>query len=287
MALLIEQAVNGLQLSMLLFLISSGLALTFGMMQVVNLAHGSLYMLGAFIGLAAHAASGSFALGLAAGALATALCGLVLEQMLFKPLYPRGFHAQALMTFGLIFFFDELVQIIWGADIKSLTVPAALDGTTLIGGATVSLYRLFLIGCGLLLALVLAGVFTGTRLGAVIRACVDDREAAESLGLQVPRVFTLVFVIGAALAGAAGFLAVPLFTAFTGMGNDTLILALVVVVLGGMRSVFGAFVGSLMVGFSLSIGQTLIAGYANAVVYVVLAVVLLVRPAGLIGGETR
>ena len=240
-------------------------------------------MIGGFVGLSTHLATGSFTLAVLGAALATALCGLFLEQILFKPLYLRGFHAQALMSFGLIFFFDELVQIVWGGDIRSLAVPDALNGTMLLAGATVSLYRLFLIGCGLTLAVSLAVVFMGTRLGAVIRACVDDREAAESLGLQVHRVFTLVFVVGAALAGIGGFLAVPLFTAYTGMGTDILILALVVVVLGGMRSVLGAFVGSLIVGFSLSVGQAFIAGYANGVVYIVLAVILLVRPGGLIG----
>ncbi|MDB6000245.1 MAG: uncharacterized protein JWP52_1944 [Rhizobacter sp.] len=279
----IEYAVNGLQAGLLLFVISAGLTLSFGLMRVVNMAHGSFYMVGAFIGLTVAQLSGSFVLGMVTAAVSAALIGLLVERTLFRRLYERGPYAQMLASLGLIFVFDELVKIIWGGDIRSIPRPAALAQSFEWAGASIEAYRLFLIALGAALSAALFMGLARTPFGLAVRAAVDDREAAELIGLRVTGLFSIVFMLGAALAGVAGFVAVPLVNAFTGMGDDILVSALVVVVVGGLGSITGSLLASLLIGYALTIGQVLIAGYAPALLYAVLAVVLLVRPNGLLG----
>ena len=279
----LEYAVNGLQAGILLFIISAGLTLSFGLMRVINMAHGSFYMLGAFIGLQASLITQSFVAGLIASAIATAMIGFLVERTLFRRLYSRGPFAQILVSFGLIFIFDELVRIIWSGDIRSLARPEALSGSYEWAGAHVEGYRLFLIAFGAVVSGVLLGCLVKTSFGITIRAAVDDRESAELLGLDVKKLFSVVFLVGSALAGMAGFVAIPLVNAFPGMGDDVLISALIVVVMGGLGSVFGSLLASLIIGFALTLGQIFFAGYAPAAMYLALGIVLMLRPLGLLG----
>jgi branched-chain amino acid transport system permease protein len=279
----LEYAVNGLQAGILLFIISAGLTLSFGLMRVINMAHGSFYMLGAFAGLQAALITHSFIAGLIASAIATALIGLAVERTLFRRLYSRGPFAQVLVSFGLIFVFDELVRIIWSGDIRSLARPVALSGSYEWAGAHVEGYRLFLIAFGAVLSGALLWGLLKTPFGINIRAAVDDRESAELLGLDVKKLFSVVFLVGSALAGMAGFVAIPLVNAFPGMGDDVLISALIVVVMGGLGSVFGSLLASLIIGFALTLGQIFFAGYAPAAMYLALGLVLMLRPLGLLG----
>jgi branched-chain amino acid transport system permease protein len=281
--MLIEYVVNGLQASLLLFIVSAGLTLSFGLMRVTNLAHGSFYMLGAFGGITAVNYSQSFTAGIICAALFSALAGLVVERFLFRRLYERGAFAQVLVSFGLIFVFDELVRIIWGGDVRSLARPLALQASYPLLGARIESYRLFLIVLGGGLSLALFWMIKGTSIGAAIRAAADDRESAELLGLDVKKLFSRVFATSAGIAGLAGFIAAPLVTAFPGMGDEVLIAALIVVVLGGVGSLLGSLLGSLIIGCALTAGQVWMAGYANSVMYVLLALVLVFRPLGLLG----
>ena len=283
MGTFIEYAVNGLQAGLLLFIISAGLTLSFGLMRVINMAHGSIYMVGAFLGLQAAVLTGSFVCGLAAAAVGSALLGLLVERTLFQRIYSRGPFAQVLVSFGLIFIFDELVRIVWGGEIRSLARPAAFSGTYEWAGAHVEGYRLFLIAFGALLSALLLIGLVKTPFGMTIRAAVNDREAAELLGVDVRRLFAIVFLVGAAVAGMAGFVAIPLVNAFPGMGDEVLISALVVVVLGGLGSVLGSLIASLLIGLALTLGQIFMAGYAPVAMYLVLGLVLLTRPHGLLG----
>lgn len=280
---LLEYAINGLQAGLLMFIISAGLTLSFGLMRVVNMAHGSLYMVGAFLGLTAAQRTGSFVLGLVVAALGSAAMGLIVERLLFRRLYARGPFAQMLVSFGLIFVLDELVRIVWGGDIRSMPRPQVLDGAFQWAGANIEAYRVFLIGLGGVLSAGLLFVLARTPFGMAVRAAVDDREAAELIGLNAKSLFSTVFMAGAALAGIAGFVAIPLVNAFPGMGDDVLVSALVIVVIGGLGSVAGSLLASLLVGFALTVGQVMVASYAPAVLYLVLGVVLLVRPNGLLG----
>jgi branched-chain amino acid transport system permease protein len=279
----LEYGVNGLQAGLLLFIISAGLTLSFGLMRVINMAHGSFYMLGAFAGLQTTLVTGSFIAGLIAAAIATALIGLAVERTLFRRLYSRGPFSQVLVSFGLIFVFDELVRIIWSGDIRSLARPAALSGSYQWAGAHLEGYRLFLIAFGAVLSIALLWGLIKTPFGVTIRAAVDDRESAELLGLDVKKLFSVVFLVGSALAGMAGFVAIPLVNAFPGMGDDVLISALIVVVMGGLGSVLGSLLASLIIGFALTLGQIFFAGYAPAAMYLALGLVLLLRPLGLLG----
>ena len=282
-ATLLEYAINGLQAGLLMFIVSAGLTLSFGLMRVVNMAHGSLYMAGAYLGLVTAQRTDSFGLGMAAAALGAGALGWAVERTLFRRLYERGPFAQMLMSFGLIFVFDETVRIVWGGDIRSLPRPEFLSYSFQWAGANIEAYRLFLIVLGVVLSTGLLLVLNRTPFGIAVKASVDDREAAELLGLRVSHLFSIVFMAGAALAGIAGFVAIPLVNAFPGMGDDVLVSALVVVVIGGLGSVAGSLLASILVGFALTMGQVFAAGYAPAVLYLVLGIVLLMRPQGLLG----
>lgn len=283
MGILLEYAINALQAGLLLFIISSGLTLSFGLMRVINMAHGSFYMVGAFVGLQVAMLSGSFVLGLVTAALGSALTGLLAERVLFQRIYARGPFAQVLVSFGLIFVFDELVRIVWGGEIRSLPRPEVLGGAMEFAGAHIEAYRLFLIGFGGVLSGLLLWALVRTPFGMMIRAAVDDRESAELLGMDVRRLFSMVFLLGSGVAGMAGFVAIPLVNAFPGMGDEVLISALIVVVMGGLGSVVGSLVASLLIGLTLTLGQIFVAGYAPVGMYVVLAIILLASPGGLMG----
>lgn len=279
----IEYLVNGLQAGLLLFVISAGLTLSFGLMRVVNMAHGSFYMVGAFAGLTVAQRTGSFVLGLAVAAASAAAVGWAIEKTLFRRLYPRGPFSQMLVSFGLIFVFDELVRIIWGGDVRSLPRPDSLSNSYEVLGASIEGYRLFLIGFAIAVSAALFLGLVRTPLGTAVRAAVDDREASELLGMKVTSVFSVVFLAGAGLAGAAGYVAIPIVNAFPGMGDDVLVSCLVVVVIGGLGSVLGSLLASILIGYALTVGQVFVAGYAPAVMYAVLTLVLLMRPHGLMG----
>ena len=283
MQIVAEQVLNALQLGILLFLIASGLSLIFGLMHVVNLAHGALYMVGAYFGITIARSGGNFYLALMVAPLLTGVLGVLVERMLLSRTYGRGMYPQVLLTLGLVFCFDELVRIIWGAQVQTLTLPRELDGAMTLLGTPVPAYRVFVVAVGLVVIVSLLLVFGKTRLGAMVRAGVDDREMAEALGINVRRVFSGVFAVGAALAGLAGAMSVPIFNAYPGMGSEILISALVVVVVGGMGSLAGALIASLLIGAATVVGQVYAAEFSTAVIYIVLVVVLLVRPQGILG----
>jgi len=283
MQIIVEQVLNALQMGVLLFLIASGLSLVFGLMHVVNLAHGALYMVGAYFGITVARGLDNFYLALLLAPLLTAMLGVVLERTLLARTYGRGMYPQVLLTLGLVFAFDELVRIIWGAPIQTLALPPGLEGTVMLFGASVPAYRVLVVVIGAVAIVALLLGFGRTRLGAMVRAGVDDREMAAALGIDVNRLFSGVFAVGSALAGLAGVLSVPIFNAYPGMGSEILISALVVVVVGGMGSLAGALIASLLIGAATVVGQIYAAEFSTAVIYLVLVVVLLVRPQGLMG----
>jgi len=280
---LFAQALNGLSYGVLLFLLSVGLTLIFGMLDVVNLAHGSFYMLGAYAGLAAIGVTGSFWVALLVAPLAVALVGVVVERACLRPLYARGALDQVLLTFGLIYLFEDLVKWIWGGRIRSIPTPALLSGPVTIWGATIPSYRLFVIAFGLAMAVMLWLLIERTRLGAVIRAGVYDAEMAAGLGINTGLVFTGVFAFGAGLAGLSGVIAGPIQSAQPPMGATILIPALIVVVVGGLGSLKGSLVGSLIIGQAETFGKAWLPGSSMLIIYVVMAAVVLLRPQGLFG----
>ncbi len=284
---LFAQALNGLSYGVLLFLLSAGLTLIFGMLDVVNLAHGSLYMLGAYAGLTLIAATGSFWLALLLAPLAVGIIGLLVERSCLRPLYRRGALDQVLLTFGLIYLFEDLVKWIWGGRIRSIPPPALFSGSVTIWGATVPSYRLFVIVFGLATALLLWLLIERTRLGAIIRAGVFDAEMASGMGINIERVFTLVFGFGAALAGLSGVIAGPIQSAQPAMGASILIPALIVVVVGGLGSLKGSLVGSLIIGQAETFGKAWLPGASMLMIYLVMAGIVLLRPQGLFGRPLR
>jgi branched-chain amino acid transport system permease protein len=296
--LIAEQGLNGLQFGLMLFLLAAGLTLVFGIMDMINLAHGSLYMLGAFIAAALVQASGSFALGVLLAIPLTALAGMVLEVVLFRRLYERDHLSQVLATFALILIFNEAVRLAWGTD-AALPIPAALSGPVeLLPGLRYPAYRLLIIGVGLLVAIFMFVLINRTRVGMLVRAGASNREMALAMGVDIKRLFTLVFGVGAGLCAVAGAMLAPLLAVQVGMGENILILAFVVIVIGGIGSVRGAFVGAVLVGMVDTIGRAFLpilfgaflppqfasaAGpaIASVAIYVLMAVVLFFKPQGL------
>lgn len=279
------QFLNGMAYSLLLFLLAIGLTLIFGMMDVMNLAHGSLYMLGAYVGLYVLTSTGQFWLALILAPIAIGILGVALELSLLRPLYRRGHLDQVLLTFGLTFVFMDLTKVAWGADVRALPPPPLLaQSIPLLSGAYPT-YRLFVIVVGLLLALSLWLFLERTRLGAIIRAGVADKEMVSGLGINIALVFTLVFGLGAALAGISGIIAGPVLGLYPGMDFQTLITTLIVVVVGGFGTIKGSFWGALLIGQAETFGKVLLPDFAMLLVFAVMAVVLLVRPSGLFGKE--
>ncbi|MES9955825.1 MAG: branched-chain amino acid ABC transporter permease [Sedimenticola sp.] len=299
MLLFIEQLLNGLQLGVMLFLMSAGLTLVFGIMQVINLAHGSLYMVGAYVAATVAQASGSFLLGLLAALPAAALVGMLMETVVLRRLYDRDHLDQVLATFGLILFFNELTRIIWGRQPLFMDVPQWLSGTVeLIPGAPYPSFRLAIILVGILVALFLYLLFTRTRLGMQIRAGASNREMVAALGVNIKLLYTLVFGLGALLAGLAGVMAGPILAVEAGMGESILILTFVVIVIGGIGSIRGALIAALMVGMVDTLGRVMLpdllrlflpaatadgagASLASMSVYILMAAILVWRPRGL------
>jgi len=286
------QCLNALQYGLLLFLIASGLTLIFGVMGVINLAHGSFYMIGAYMAYALAPALGGTA-GL--GFIATLLVGLVLavalgyalEWAFFSFLYEREHLQQVLMTYGLILVFEELRSLTLGDDVHGVAVPAWLAGSIPLGGLmSYPVYRLFISGVCVALALGLYAVLSRTRLGMRIRAGAANREMVSSLGIDVKQLFRMMFAAGVALAMLAGMLAAPVSSVYPGMGNQILIVCFVVVVIGGLGSVRGALIGALVIGEIESLGRDVLSDLASFVLFGALAVVLVVRPRGLFGAAT-
>jgi branched-subunit amino acid ABC-type transport system permease component len=284
---LFAQALNGLSYGVLLFLLSVGLTLIFGMLDIVNLAHGSFYMLGAYAGLSLIAATGSFWLAVAAAPLVVGLIGALVERSCLRPLYRRPALDQVLLTFGFIYLFEDLVKWIWGGRIRSIPTPALFSGSVTLWGATVPSYRLFVIAFGLVVAVLLWLAIERTRLGAIVRAGVFDAEMTAGMGIDIDRVFTGVFAGGAALAGLSGVIAGPIQSAYPPMGASILIPALIVVVVGGLGSLKGSLAGSLIIGQAETLGKAWLPGVSMLIIYLVMALILLFRPQGLFGRPLR
>ena len=283
------QCLNALQYGLLLFLIASGLTLIFGVMGVINLAHGSFYMVGAYMAYAlAPALGGTTALGflatLAVGVVLSVVFGYLLEWAFFSFLYEREHLQQVLMTYGLILVFEELRSLTLGDDVHGVAMPQALSGGIALGGLmSYPVYRLFISGVCVALALGMYAVISRTRLGMAIRAGASNREMVASLGIDVKHLFRVMFAAGVALATLAGMLAAPVSSVYPGMGNQVLIVCFVVVVIGGIGSLKGALVASLLIGFADTFGKVLVPELAGVAVYLLMAIVLLFRPAGLFG----
>lgn len=299
MLVFIEQTLNGLQFGLTLFLMASGLTLVFGIMGLINLAHGSLYMIGAYVCATVTGATGSFLLGVLAGVAAAGLVGAVIELIAMRRLYNRDHLDQVLATFGLILFFNELVKVVWGPQALFLNVPDALTGTVeILPGLPYPTYRLAIIVVGLLVAIGLRQLIVGTRLGMLIRAGASNREMVAALGIDIDRLFTIVFCMGAMLAGLAGAMAGPLLAIEVGMGENILILTFVVIVVGGIGSVRGALIAALLVGLVDTYARAFLSGWfrsmfdaatadalgpsiAGMAIYIAMAAVLILRPRGL------
>lgn len=299
MILFLEQVLNGLQFGVMLFLLAAGLTLVFGIMGLINLAHGSLYMIGAFAAAVVGRVTGSFSLGLLAGLAAAAAVGVAMEFIVLRRLYDRDHLDQVLATFGLILFFNEMMVILFGRTPLFADIPPSLAGAVeLIPGSPYPIYRLVIILAGLAVAVGLYLLITKTRIGMLVRAGATHREMVRALGVDIKLLYTAVFGLGALLAGLAGGMAGPLFSVQVGMGEQVLILTFVVIVIGGVGSIRGAVVGSVLVGLvdtlmrafvpgllktlmSASSADALGAGLSSMGVYLLMALVLLVKPRGL------
>ncbi len=296
--LLIEQSLNGLQFGLMLFLLAAGLTLVFGIMDMINLAHGSLYMVGAFLAAWFVSLTGSFVLGVLLAIPVSAVFGMLLEATLLRTLYARDHLSQVLATFALILILNESVRMLWGTDLP-LSAPAALSGPVeILPGLLYPAYRLLIIAVGLILAAVMYLLVARTRIGARVRAGASNRDMAMAMGVNIKALFTVVFGFGAALCAVAGALLGPLMAVQVGMGEGILILAFVVIVIGGIGSIRGALIGSLLVGMVDTMGRTLLPHFfllflppqfasaagpaiASVLVYLLMAVVLFVKPQGL------
>jgi branched-chain amino acid transport system permease protein len=296
--LLLAQLLNGLQYGVLLFLLAAGLTLVFGIMSFVNLAHGSLYMLGAYAGAVAYNGTGSFALSVGAAALGTLLVGLALEWVAVSRLYRRDHLDHVLATFGLVMFFNELARIVWGPQPYFVQVPEVLAGTVDVLGFSYSSYRFAIIAAGLIIAVGCWLLIQKTRVGMLIRAGAQNPQMVAALGVNIRFLNAMLFAVGAMLAGLAGVMAGPILSVQSGMGDGVLITTLVVIVIGGIGSVSGAFYAALIVGLVDTLGRAFLpmllrhvaertvadaAGpaLASMSIYVLMAVVLALRPQGL------
>jgi branched-chain amino acid transport system permease protein len=278
------QIVNGVEYGLLLFLVASGLTLVFGVLGVLNFAHGSFYMLGAYLAWWLSERTGSLVLAIAVGVPAMVLIGVLVERLAISRLYARDHLSQVLLTYGLVLLFNELQRALWGNDVHGVATPAALSWTMRLGEAqTWPAWRAFTSASCLGIAVAMRQIILKTRFGMRVRAGVSNAEMVEALGIDVRRLFLVLFSAGTALAGLAGMLAAPLTTVYPGMGEGVLVLSFVVVVIGGIGSIKGAFFGALLVGLADTFGKVLLPGFASAIVYALMAAVLLWRPRGLLG----
>ncbi len=278
------QVLNGLSFGMLLFLLGAGLSLIFGVMRILNLAHGSFYLLGTYVALTVVQATGSFALAALAGTAAVTALGVVMERAFLRRL-PREELPQALLTFGFLLIVGDLALWIWGGTPQTLPRPEPFARSLRLGSLVFPSYRLFVIGVGVVVGLALWAFQERTRLGAMVRAAIDDAEIAEATGIDVSRLSTAIFGLGAALAAVGGILGGPLLGVYPGADFEVLLLAFVVVILGGLGSLKGAFVGGLLVGLLDNFGKALFPQLALFTIFAPMAVILAVRPTGLFGAR--
>ncbi len=296
--LLITQLMNGLQLGLLLFLLASGLTLIFGIMDFINLAHGSFYMIGAYFCGTIVSITGSFIAGVLIGLIGVFAVGALVERFIVRHLYLKDHLDHVLVTFGLILIFDTLVHLLWGPSGMAIPLPDILNGQVSLGSLELPTYRLVIIVAGLLVAAMLYFLVTKTRLGMLIRAGASNRVMVEALGININRLFLIVFALGTAMAGLAGMLIAPITEASIGMGNDIIIIALVVVIVGGIGSVKGAFYAALIIGMIDTMSrsyldqllqlmmpntyaETAAPALSAMLVYILMAAVLAFRPQGL------
>ena len=277
------QTLNSLQYGLLLFLVASGLTLVFGIMGIINLAHGSFYMIGAYLAFVLTSATGSLVMAMVLGIPLALIFGAFLEWALFSHLYKRDHLEQVLLTYGLILIFEQLRSLLVGDDVHGVAIPAFLDASIpLTEVLSYPVYRLAISLVCIVLAVALYYLIRRTRLGMMIRAGNDDRGMVESLGINIDMIYRVVFALGVALAALAGMLAAPISSVFPNMGSHVLIISFVIVVIGGIGSVWGALIAALIVGFADTFGKVLIPELSGIVVYVVMAVVLLWRPEGIL-----
>ena len=304
-SLLVVQILNGLQLGVLLFLIAAGLTLVFGVMDFINLAHGVQYMLGAYLAVAFYALTGGFLAALVLALAATLAFGLLLEFAVFRHLYDRDHLDHVIATFGIILFLNQGVKLVWGAAPLSLPIPELFSGSVkLADGLLYPVWRLVVIASGLVVAALLYGLVAHTRIGMLVRAGATNAAMVSALGVNIRRLFMIVFGFGAMLAGFAGIMIAPILSVEPGMGDTVLILAFVVIVIGGIGSIRGAFVAALLVGVIDTLGRSFMTdalrlflypsaarvigpALASMAIYVLMAVVLAVRPAGLFPAKGR
>lgn len=276
------QLLNSVQYGLLLFMLAAGLTLIFGIMGVVNLAHGSFYMLGAYLAWSLASLSGSFTVAVIGGAILSVIFGFALERVLFRHFYDRDHLDQVLLTFGLIYIFEELRSILWGDDVHGVAVPSLLSASIpLTDTLSYPVYRLFMSGVCIALALGLYFLISKTRLGMKIRAGAFNRDMTEALGVNIKLIHAIVFALGVTLATVAGMIASPVASVYPNMGSQVLIMCFVVVVIGGIGSVRGALIAALLVGFVDTFGKVLLPQVAGMLVYMLMAAVLLWRPEGL------
>ena len=283
-SILLIQVLNGVQYGLLLFLVASGLTLIFGIMGVINLAHGSFYMMGAYIAFSLTELLGNFWLAIAVGIPLSVAIGLGLELLLFRRLYRRDHLYQVLLTYGLILIMEEMRSLLIGDDVHGIAIPALFNvSIRLTDTLSYPVYRLLMSAICLAMAGLMVLVIQRTRLGMTIRAGANNPEMVELLGIDIGLVYRIVFAAGVALAAFAGMIAAPVASVYPGMGNQILIVSFVVVVIGGIGSIKGAFLGSLMIGLADTFGQVLAPQVAGMTIYMLMAAVLLWRPAGLFG----
>ncbi|ABL68292.1 branched-chain amino acid ABC transporter permease [Paracoccus denitrificans] len=302
--LFVNQLLNGIQLGLILFLLAAGLSLVFGIMDFINLAHGVFYMLGAYICATVAIASGSFILGFVVALPAVLVLGLATEWLIVRHFYKRDHLDQVLVTFGLVLCADTAVKYLWGPQGLSVPLPAWLGGQVALGGITLPAYRLFIVAVAAVVALALWQVIARTRVGMMVRASASNEEMARALGIETRMIFALVFAIGAVLAGIGGIMVAPITGASIGMGNQIVILALVVIIIGGIGSIFGAFVAAIGVGlidtlgraylpsilgavFSPSVASSAGPALASILIYLTMTLVLVFRPSGLFPPANR
>jgi len=277
----------GLSLGLLLFLLASGLTLIFGMLGVINFAHGALYMLGAYLAFDIGQRSGSFLLGVLAATGLTALFGALMERVALRPIYKRPHFYQLLLTFGFILVLSELVKVVWGLGYKEVAIPELLSGTIQLAGSTIPLYRLFVIGAGLAVSAGLFLLLERSTFGMLVRAASSDDEMVRVLGLPATTIRTAIFSLGAGLAGFAGAIAAPLFPVELGMATNTIIDCFIVVILGGLGNIRGAVAASILIGMVRALGYTFAPSWVDVLTFGLLIGTLLTRPQGLFSRPVR
>jgi branched-chain amino acid transport system permease protein len=277
----------GLSLGMLLFLLASGLTLIFGMLGVINFAHGALYMLGAYLCFDISHRTGSFTVGVVVATVAVGLIGVAMERFALRPLYNRPHFYQLLLTFGFILVITEAVKLFWGLGYKEVSMPVLLSGTVAMFGSTIPVYRLFIIGFGAVVSVALFAALERSTFGMLVRAASSDGEMVQMVGLPASKIRTAVFGFGAGLAGLAGAIATPLFPIELGMATTTIIDCFVVIILGGLGNIRGVVAAALLIGMVRAVGYTFMPSWVDVLTFALLILTLLTRPQGLFSRQVR